>query len=135
MVGSLYRALRTARALTRYYNLALKPVDLLGTQLSLMATVGEAGTSSVARLAEKLATDASTLTRNIAVLEGRGLLEPDTGRGRAGKRVSLTQAGSRGVESICHGRRHGTGRDDVDANVVRPQFDGHYLGQVVHGGL
>jgi len=90
-----YQALRTARILSRYFNDAFKAVGLQGTQFSLLVTIRSHPGTSVASLADLLATDASTLVRNIAVLRARGLVHEDATRGRAGKRLRTTPEGDR----------------------------------------
>lgn len=84
---------RTSRAVTNYANSLLKPLDLNLPQMSLMAAIAMNPEKTQAAMSEGLALDASTLTRNLIVLEGRGLVASEGGRGRGGKRVMLTEAG------------------------------------------
>jgi len=90
-----HQALRTARALSRYYNDALKAVGLQATQFSLLVTIRSNPGASLASLSQMLATDASTLVRNVGVLRGRGLVHEDATRGRSGKRLRTTPEGDR----------------------------------------
>jgi DNA-binding MarR family transcriptional regulator len=46
-------------------------------------------------IGEAMLLDESTMARNLIVLERRGLVEAEGGRGRSGKQVSLTPAGEK----------------------------------------
>jgi DNA-binding MarR family transcriptional regulator len=65
---------RATRAMTALYESALTPSGLKVTQLPILVALGSAGDLSVSTLAEALALDRTTLTRNLKVLEDRGLL-------------------------------------------------------------
>ena len=90
-----FQARVTARAVTRYYNAFFKPLGLTAEQFSLLVGIGVAKGATVAELAGSAGVDATTLSRNIQNLEGRGLVRAEGGRGRAGKRLSLTNSGQR----------------------------------------
>jgi DNA-binding MarR family transcriptional regulator len=96
-----FRARRVSRALTRMYDEALRPLGLQATQLTLLNAVtmcGEAG-APMGRLADVLAMDATTLSRNLRPLEKAGLVRME--RLPADRRVrlaTLTPAGRRMVE-------------------------------------
>jgi DNA-binding MarR family transcriptional regulator len=96
-----FRARRVSRALTRMYDEALRPLGLQATQLTLLNAVtmcGEAG-APMGRLADVLAMDATTLSRNLRPLEKAGLVRME--RLPADRRVrlaTLTPAGQRMVE-------------------------------------
>lgn len=104
-----FRARRAARAVTRAYDLALRPTGLQATQVTLMNAValGPEGAQPMGQLAELLALDVSTLTRNLKPLEAAGLLS--VGRNQADRRVrmvALTEAGkTRLAEALPHWRR------------------------------
>lgn len=72
-----------ARAVTRAYNAALRPVGIEVTQLSLLASIAQGGSGSVSALAERLAFERTTLVRNLAHLEREGLVERLPPQGRA----------------------------------------------------
>jgi DNA-binding MarR family transcriptional regulator len=84
---------RSARAVTNYLNALLKPLDLTTAQFGLMAALRKHPGRSLRDLSVGLLLDESTMTRNLAVLERRALVDAEGGRGRGGKRVSLTAAG------------------------------------------
>ncbi|MGY6704379.1 MarR family winged helix-turn-helix transcriptional regulator [Roseinatronobacter sp.] len=92
-----FRARRTARAITRAYDAALRPTGLQATQVTLMNAIalGPEGAQPMGRLSEVLALEISTLTRNLRALEKAGLVT--IGRSEADRRVRvarLTEAGT-----------------------------------------
>jgi DNA-binding MarR family transcriptional regulator len=71
-----FRVRRVSRVLTRLYDEALRPLGIQATQLTLLnaiAMCGERG-APMRRLAEILAMDGTTLTRNVRPLEKAGLV-------------------------------------------------------------
>ncbi|HTH97963.1 MAG TPA: MarR family transcriptional regulator [Stellaceae bacterium] len=95
-IGEFCLARRTrlaANALTRAYNAYLKPVDIKITQFFLLAIIHQEGAMSALALAERCDVEHSALLRNVKILERRGLLSSDGGRGRNGRRTCLTTKG------------------------------------------
>lgn len=90
-----FQARATARAVTRYYNACFRPLGLTAEQFSLLVGVEAADGATLIDLALSAGIDATTLSRNIQNLERRGWVRAKGGRGRAGKRLSLTNAGRR----------------------------------------
>jgi DNA-binding MarR family transcriptional regulator len=85
---------RAARAITRAFDRKLRPVGLRSTQFSLLAVLAGAGPRTIGDLAELLGIERTTLTRNLALLEGRRWVEVRTGDVDARERkVSATAAG------------------------------------------
>ncbi|MFC0282835.1 MarR family winged helix-turn-helix transcriptional regulator [Camelimonas abortus] len=82
----------TARALTRMYDAALRPARLKATQYSLLAALERGAAGSISALAEALALERTSLTRNLRLLETAGLIAPRPGGGRA-VGYALTEAG------------------------------------------
>ncbi|MCU0732358.1 MAG: MarR family winged helix-turn-helix transcriptional regulator [Hyphomonas sp.] len=72
-----------ARAIARHYEAAVKPVGLNGVQLSLLAALSVVPDASIGKLADRLAYERTTLTRNLKLLVRRGLIEPRAGGDRA----------------------------------------------------
>jgi DNA-binding MarR family transcriptional regulator len=88
--------LRTAsRVISRHYDAALKPLDLKGSQLSVLvaASLGQ-GELTIIEMAERLCMDRSTLSRNLDPLVRRGLIEIGPEARHRARRVSLTNAGA-----------------------------------------
>lgn len=90
-----FQARVTARALTRYYNACFRPLGITAEQFSLLVGIGGSHEPTLAELAARAGVDATTLSRNVKSLEQRDLVRTQGGRGRAGKRLVLTDAGRR----------------------------------------
>jgi DNA-binding MarR family transcriptional regulator len=95
-----FRARRVSRALTRMYDEALRPLGIAATQLTLLNAVTMAGeAATMGTLAEILAMDQTTLSRNLRPLEKAGLIaiarHPEDRRVRVAR---LTPAGEQMVE-------------------------------------
>ena len=90
------RLRRASRGVTALYDAALAASGLKVTQLPILVALGSAGDLSVTTLADALALDRTTLTRNLKVLEARGLVRASESVQDARVRiVSLTLEGSR----------------------------------------
>jgi DNA-binding MarR family transcriptional regulator len=86
---------RATRGVTQLYEGALAASGLKVTQLPILVGLGHVGDLSVSTLADALALDRTTLTRNLKVLEGRGLVRTSESEDDARVRmVSLTLEGS-----------------------------------------
>ena len=93
---SCFNLRRAARRVTQVYDHALAPSGLKATQFSLLAVLRgvKAGEGiAMTRLAKKLGTDRTTLTRNLGVVERKGLVTIRTGEDPRSRLVSLTGAG------------------------------------------
>lgn len=88
-----YRLRRAARMAAKHYDDALRPVGLRNTQFTILNALAYLGHIGIGELAVELATDGTTLTRNLDVLVRRGFVEnmPDED-GRV-RRMGLTDAG------------------------------------------
>jgi DNA-binding MarR family transcriptional regulator len=82
----------TARAIARHYEAAVRPLGLTSAQVSLLAALAVAPDLPVGRLADSLALERTTLTRNLKLLVARGLVEAREAPGRA-LHHHLTDAG------------------------------------------
>lgn len=100
-----YRSRKAARAVTRAYNQRLKPLNLQITQYILLGSISRAGDRSITALAEEVGVESSALLRNLRVLEERGLVSSEGGRGRRGRRLRLTEAGCRLIAESEPARR------------------------------
>ena len=86
---------RAARGVTQHYDAVVADSGLKVTQLPILVALGSAGDLSVTALAGALALDRTTLTRNLRVLEDRGVLRTYAHDEDARMRVvSLTAEGS-----------------------------------------
>lgn len=82
-----------ARAVTQFYDDALRGAGLKSTQFSLLAAAATTGSLPMTRLAAEMAMDRTTLTRNLQPLVKAGLLTVGAGDDRRVRRVAVTEAG------------------------------------------
>lgn len=118
-------AQRTARALARRFDRALKPVGLTNGQFSLMMSLNRPEPPGLGSVAALLAMDRTTLTAALKPLERRGWVsstpDPDDRRSR---RLSLTEAGrtvlaeALPIWSAEHAALEAE-RPDLDFSVIR----------------
>jgi DNA-binding MarR family transcriptional regulator len=83
---------KAARAVTQYYDDALRPSGLRVTQFSLLAAIKVFGTVSIGVLADEAVMDRTTLTRNLKLLEQEGLVSVTPGDDARVREVTLTPA-------------------------------------------
>ena len=86
---------KAARAVTQLYDNTLKPAGVLATQFPLLASAARLERATVSELAEAMAMDRTTLTRNLRPLERDGLLRTEPGTDRRVREVSLTKKGQK----------------------------------------
>lgn len=65
---------RTARAVTRLFDLAFQPSGIRSTQFSILVGVAKTQPTPISGLADLLVIDPTTLTRSLRLLEKEGLL-------------------------------------------------------------
>ena len=88
------RKVRTAaRAVTRAYDEALRPVGLRATQLAVLVAVAMDDAISITALAKFMGMDRSTLTRNLRPLEKEGLVTLGTEGWRRSRTLEITKMG------------------------------------------
>jgi DNA-binding MarR family transcriptional regulator len=94
MRGCVCFALRkAARAVTQFYDRALKSHGLRVTQLSILVGASQFGVVPLARLAELLGMDRTTLLRNVRPLVKRRLLEVELDADSRKTEIRATPAG------------------------------------------
>lgn len=85
---------RAARAVARFYDEALRPVDLTNGQFSLMMSLNRPNPPTMGQVSALLAMDRTTLTANLKPLERRGLIDVAVDEeDRRSRRMSLTPSG------------------------------------------
>jgi DNA-binding MarR family transcriptional regulator len=88
-----FKVRKAARAITKIYEEALRPSGLRSTQFSLLMATRVLGPVTVVKLARATVMDRTTLTRNLQILEKRGLIMITPGEDRREREVTLTPAG------------------------------------------
>ena len=81
-----------ARAVTRAYDQALRPVGLRSTQFTVLVAASVAAGIPLNRLATVLGLERTTLTRSLEAIEKEGLIRVERVDGRT-RNVVLTQLG------------------------------------------
>ncbi|WP_428688230.1 MarR family winged helix-turn-helix transcriptional regulator [Roseibium sp.] len=94
----LDNARKAARAVSRYYDRLARQVGLTAGQFSVLAAVRRACEETTGELAERLSMDRTTLVRNVALLERKGLVVSSLSRNGKGKHYRLTERGKELLE-------------------------------------
>jgi DNA-binding MarR family transcriptional regulator len=90
-----------ARAVTRAYDDALRPLGLRATQLAVLVAIAVEGAMSITALAKFMIMDRSTLTRNLRPLEEEGLVAVGLEGWRRSRTLEVTEKGrSRLAEAL-----------------------------------
>ena len=84
---------RTARAVTRLYDLGLEPSGIRATQFAILTAVAKFQPISISRVGEILVIDQTTLTRSLRLLQKQGLLEVSARSVKRQRFLTLTNAG------------------------------------------
>lgn len=112
---------RASRVITQLYDAAVAPSGLKVTQMPILVALGSAGDLPLTTLAAALSLDRTTLTRNIKVLEQRGLVRTAAHEDDARVRmVSLTEQGARALSGALE-------RWEQVQQTVQEQFGGPRL--------
>src|SRR5260221_732960 len=88
-----HRVRTAARAVTRAYDEALRPVGLQATQLSVLVAAAVNNALSITALAKFVGMDRSTLTRNLRPLEVDGLIAVGREGWRRSRTLEITRKG------------------------------------------
>jgi DNA-binding MarR family transcriptional regulator len=96
---------RTARAVTRLYDLAFQGTRIRSTQFAILIAVAKVQPASISALGEILVIDSTTLTRSLAKLRKQGLLTISKRGERRQRFVSLTEGGVKSLEDSLPGWR------------------------------
>ena len=91
---------RTARALTSFYESALRPLGLRATQMTILQTLSRAGEVSQGRLGEMLAMDSTTLTRTLAIVRRRGWIAKRRGKDQRERLLRLSRGGAAKLKRV-----------------------------------
>lgn len=82
-----------ARVVTQVFDEMLQPTGIKSTQYGMLGAVAVLGPGTISRIAEKIAMDRTTFTRNIKPLESLGLVSISRGRDMRTRIVDLTATG------------------------------------------
>jgi DNA-binding MarR family transcriptional regulator len=90
---------KAARALTRRADHQLRSVGITAAQFNILGTLSTNSAASITEMANFLAVDRTTLSRNLAVLERRKLLTTGPGDLARMRRITLTPDGRKAFEA------------------------------------
>ncbi len=88
---------RAARAVTLLYDKAFESSGLLSTQLGALHTIYNSASITISKLAGELDMDRTTLTRNLSVLERRGLINISSGKDHRTRIITITSKGTNSI--------------------------------------
>ena len=86
---------RAARLTSKVFDRALKPAGLRTSQFTALVTLDHDGPVAIGELADLMATDGTTLTRNLEVLARRGLVEDVAADDARARVVAITGLGKK----------------------------------------
>lgn len=84
---------KATRIVTQIYDDAMRPTGLRATQFALLVHASGMGPVPLTRLAEEMATDRTTLARNLELPVKEGLLKIEDGKDRRSRIVNITDSG------------------------------------------
>lgn len=96
----LLNTVRAARALLRRYDQRLRPLGVTVVQFSILLMIRNNPGRTIHGLAERIAVDRSTLTRNIDLLARDGLVVKVSAAKGNGKTCLLTDAGEERLDQL-----------------------------------
>ena len=96
---------RAAREITQRYERALAPSGVKATQFPILVALGEGEAIPIVPLAEGLALDRTTLTRNLRILEGRGLVTVDVRDRMSNDVVDVVDGDDLGADGLERGEQ------------------------------
>jgi len=88
---------RAARTITRSFDKHLRPTGLRATQFSLLVVLTLRGKSTITDLAEALGVERTTASRNLALVEGRGLVRINPGADARSREAEITAKGKAAI--------------------------------------
>src|SRR5437660_3504557 len=90
---------RTARAVTRLYDVALQKAGIRSTQFAIVVAVAKNQPISIGALGEMLVIDSTTLTRSLRLLQEAGLVAVSNRAAKRQRFLSLTAHGENTLAS------------------------------------
>ena len=89
---------KATRYVTQFYDKELRSTGLRVTQLTLLTAIRVMGPTNLKRLSEAVGMDQTTLSRNVALLQKKGLVEMEAGSDLRTRKISLTHRGHEGLK-------------------------------------
>lgn len=92
---------RATRLVSQAFDHALKPCGITITQFSLLVTASMNANIIMHKLAKVMGMDRTTLSRNLALVEKKGLVLLERGEDRREVRIQLTPAGRQALDACA----------------------------------
>ena len=89
---------RASRALTQFYQEAMRPTGLRASQLTILQVLGHVGEITQGEMGRMLSMDSTTLTRTLAIMSRCGWITKQHGTDRREWRFRLAPAGKAQLE-------------------------------------
>ncbi|MET1414512.1 MarR family winged helix-turn-helix transcriptional regulator [Roseibium sp. HPY-6] len=116
----LNNARKAARAVSRHYDRLARPIGMTAGQFSVLVAIRQARNASTSELAGRLSMDRTTLVRNIALVERKGLVVSAQARDARSKRYALTGEGEALLEKALPLWRKA--QNDVETHLGSEEF-------------
>ena len=84
---------KATRYVTQFYDKELRSTGLRVTQLTLLTAIRVMAPTNLKRLSEAVGMDQTTLSRNVGLLQKKGLVEMEPGSDLRTRKLSLTRRG------------------------------------------
>ncbi|MES0807911.1 MarR family winged helix-turn-helix transcriptional regulator [Roseibium sp. SCPC15] len=91
----LDNARKAARAVSRHYDRLARKVGMTAGQFSVLVAIRQARNETTGGLADRLSMERTTLVRNIALLERKGLVTSSSSTDGRGKNYQLSDEGKK----------------------------------------
>ena len=89
-----------ARAVTRRVDRKLRPYGITGAQFTILGSLRNHPGRSVTEMADAIAMDRTTLSRNLDLLERKGLVSASAASRGNGRIGAVTDAGSKVIDEV-----------------------------------
>jgi len=84
---------KAARRITSFTDAALKPSGLKATQMTLLTAIRVLEPVTIKRLAKAIVMDRTTLSRNVSLLNKKGMIDIEPGDDLRTRKLTLTERG------------------------------------------
>jgi len=84
---------KATRRVTSFYDAALKPSGLKVTQMTLLTAIRVLEPVTIKRLAKAIVMDRTTLSRNVSLLNKKGMIDIEPGDDLRTRKLALTERG------------------------------------------
>lgn len=91
---------RTSRALTQFYEDALRPYGLRATQLTILQALSRTGEVSQRKLGKILAMDSTSLTRTLRIMRREGWILERPGKDRRERLLRMSEGGDKELKRV-----------------------------------